>query len=138
MTHIILLIHLIFSSPTVEVHTLTVTVDNIKTMEGSIEVGLFNQDGKFLEKNEAYKSVSVKVTSITETVVIENLPKGTYAISLYHDINGNGICDRNFMGIPKEPYGFSNNFKPKFSAPTFADCTFDVEANHSMTIDLIH
>jgi len=138
MSHIFLVIYLFLSSPSTEVHTLTVTVHNIKSMEGTIEIGLFNTDGKFLERDQAYRGISVEINSSSETVVIENLPAGTYAISLYHDKNSNGICDRNFMGIPKEPYAFSNNFKPKFSAPNFEDCSFDIASDHSLTIELIN
>lgn len=138
MSHIFLLIYLLLSSSAAETHTLTVTVDNIKSMEGTIEIGLFNKSEKFLEKEQAYKGVSVEVKSSSESIVIKNLPKGTYAISLYHDKNSNGICDRNFLGIPKEPYGFSNNVKPKFSAPNFKECAFDLASDHSVTVDLIH
>lgn len=120
-----------------DTHTLTVTIDNIKNMEGTLEVGLFNEKGRFLEEGQAFKSISVDVENGTETFVFKDLPKGDYAISLYHDENANGTCDRNFFGIPKEPYAFSNNFKPKFSPPTFKDCQFKLTEDKSMKIELI-
>jgi len=138
MTTLLLFICLLFSSPPTEGHSLTITVDNIKTIEGTIEIGIFNKGDRFLEKEQAYKGISVEVTASSETVVVKNLPAGTYAISLYHDKNGNGAFDRNFLGLPKEPYGFSNNFKPKFSPPKFTDCCFNLTPNHSVTISLIN
>lgn len=138
MIHIFLFIYLFFGNAPTEIHTLTVTIDNIKSIEGAIEIGLFDKDGKFLGEGQAYKSISVEVNSSSETIVIKDLPKGVYAISLYHDKNGNGKCDRNFFGIPKEPYGFSNNFRPKFSAPRFENCAFDLTSSQSMTISLIN
>lgn len=138
MNHIFLFIYLLFGNAPTDIHSLTVTINNIKSIEGTIEIGLFDKDGKFLEEGEAYKSISVEVNSSSESVVIKNLPKGVYAISLYHDKNGNGKCDRNFFGIPKEPYGFSNNFKPKLSAPSFENCAFNLTSGQSVTISLIN
>jgi len=137
MMHLFLFIYLFFGNPPVENHTLTITVENIKNIEGTLEIGLFNKSEKFLGEGQALRSISVEVQKNSETVIIKNLPKGNYAVSMYHDKNSNGKCDRNFLGIPKEAYGFSNNFKPKFSAPTFSDCTFHLDADHSMTISLI-
>ena len=51
---------------------------------------------------------------------------GDYAIAVYHDQNGNGKMDKRMFGIPKEPYGFSNNIKPVMSAPKFSECRFTV------------
>lgn len=137
MNFIIIFFLLLFTNTPSETHTLKVTIHNIKNLEGTLEVGLFNTSERFLEEGQAYKTISVKVENDSETFVFENLPKGDYAISLYHDVNANGTCDRNFFGIPKEPYGFSNNFKPKFSAPTFQDCQFQLTADKSMKIELL-
>ena len=138
MSYLIFLFSILSLSTPNETYDLTVTIKNIKHVEGSIEIGLFNNGDRFMEAGQAYKSVSVKVTRNAETIVIKDLPKGTYAISLYHDRNSNGKCDRNFLGIPKEPYAFSNNFKPKFSAPTFSDCQFELNETLSIEISLIN
>lgn|SRR5690554_4236621 len=138
MSYLIFLFSILSLSTPNETYDLTVTIKNIKHVEGSIEIGLFNNGDRFMEAGQAYKSVSVKVTGNAETIVIKDLPKGTYAISLYHDRNSNGKCDRNFLGIPKEPYAFSNNFKPKFSAPTFSDCQFELNETLSIEISLIN
>lgn len=137
MNYLIIFFSLLFLNTSSETHTLTVTINNIKNMEGTLEVALFNSNGRFLEEGQAFKSISVKVENNSETLVFENIPKGDYAISLYHDENANGDCDRNFFGIPKEPYAFSNNFKPRFSAPTFEDCQFKLTADKSLNIELI-
>lgn len=117
---------------------LTLTITNIKNIEGNLEVGLFNTGERFLELGQAYKKFTIPVKSDSQTLVIKDLPKGEYAISLYHDKNSNGVCDRNFFGIPKEPYGFSNNYKPKFSAPTFTDCKFELSADQEIRIELVY
>ena len=55
----------------------------------------------------------------------ENLRLGTYALSLYHDENNNGMLDTNFFGIPKEPYGFSNDARGTFGPPKYTAAQFE-------------
>jgi len=66
------------------------------------------------------------------------VPAGEYAIALYHDENNNGKCDRNFFGIPKEGFAFSNNVKPFLSAPSFKSCKFSVPQRKKISITLLH
>ena len=53
-------------------------------------------------------------------------PHGEYAIAVFVDLNGNGKMDKNFLGIPKEQYGFSNNVMGRMSAPSFDQAKFMV------------
>lgn len=138
MNYLIFFFNLLLITAPHDTRELSLTISNIKHIEGTIEIGIFDSGERFLEAGQAYRRVSVKVNSDSVTVVIKDLPKGSYAISLYHDINGNGKCDRNVFGIPKEPYAFSTNFKPRFSAPTFKDCQFDLTSDHFMEIKLLH
>ncbi len=48
-----------------------------------------------------------------ESYIISNMPSGEYALLMYFDENGNGVLDKNFIGIPTEPIAFSNRYKPK-------------------------
>lgn len=138
MNYLLLFFTLIFINGSNETKDLTLTISNIKHIEGSLRIAIFNEGERFLELGQAYRTISVEVNNNSEVVVIKDLPVGTYAVSLYHDINSNDKCDRNFLGIPKEPYAFSNNFKPKFSAPSFEDCKFEFTTDDSQNIDLIH
>lgn len=138
MNYFLIFLSFLVLNGAAERNELTVTISNIKHLRGSIEIGLFNTGERFLEEGQAYKSISVEVNDTSETLTIKNLPDGVYAISLYHDVNSNGRCDRNFLGIPKEPYAFSNNFRPKFSPPSFEDCQFQISGDHSLEIKLLH
>jgi uncharacterized protein (DUF2141 family) len=51
--------------------------------------------------------------------VVHDLVPGTYAVALFHDRNSNGFLDKKALGIPKEPYGFSNNASATFGPPSF-------------------
>ena len=55
------------------------------------------------------------------------LPHGEYAIAVFVDLNGNGKMDKNFLGIPKEQYGFSNNVMGKMAAPSFEQAKIEVK-----------
>jgi uncharacterized protein (DUF2141 family) len=64
------------------------------------------------------------------------LPAGNYAVSAYQDLNGNGKLDKNLVGIPSEPYGFSNNARPKFRAPNWDETRFELRADTQIEIKL--
>lgn len=117
---------------------LTLHIQNIESIKGQIIIGVFNTDKDFLEDNVAIKNYTIDIDSANETLVITDLPKGDYAISLYHDENSDNQCNRNFLGIPKEAYGFSNNVKPKFSAPSYEECKFLLNEDMEMKIKLIN
>lgn len=116
---------------------LKITVTNVKTQKGSVEIGIFNNEKSFLLKGKEYRTGSKVVTNDTIVFVLKDLTEDDYAISLYQDINSDKKCNLNFIGIPVEPYGFSNNFKPKFSKPTFNDCKIEINNNKSIMIKLL-
>ncbi|MDP2687824.1 MAG: DUF2141 domain-containing protein [Aequorivita sp.] len=136
MYYLALYFYLLFATTPSETNTLTINISNIENIQGNLKLGLFNSNEGFMERDRAFKTVSVKVKSNTEIVVIENLPSGNYAISMYHDENSDDECNRNFLGIPTEAYAFSNNFKPKFSAPSFEDCEFPLNSDQTLKIVL--
>ena len=121
----------------VENPKLTIKISNIETMKGDIKVGVFNTDATFLKVGYAIKNYTVKVEKNTAVITITDLPKGEYAVSMYHDENSDNKMNTNFIGIPKEPYGFSNNVKPKMSAPKYTDCKFSFSEDKTLQIKLI-
>lgn len=106
--------------------TLTVTVQNIQQKTGTIRIALMKSCKKFPDCNPASTAIlEAKNSSVQKAFIIE---PGEYAVAVYHDVNANGELDKRIFGIPKEPYGFSNNFRPRVSAPTFVDCKITVGA----------
>ncbi|MDR3328194.1 MAG: DUF2141 domain-containing protein [Prevotellaceae bacterium] len=113
--------------------TLTVKVENIEHIKSNLIVKLFNNAKDFPDVH--FKSQDVKITDKTMTVTFPNLPKGMYAVTVYQDINENKQLDNNFLGIPKEKYGLSNNiYKP--SKPDFKTCSFLINSDITINIKL--
>jgi uncharacterized protein (DUF2141 family) len=69
-------------------------------------------------------------------LVYRNLPAGPYAVTAFQDQNGNGKLDRNLMGIPTEPYGFSRDAASPMGPPSFPDAVIDLQADTTITIHL--
>lgn len=132
MTHLLLGIFL-FLKFQPDSTVLTIDVHGIKTGEGEVMVGIYNNSGDFFKKTLAAQQLRASNESLRFTF---KLPVGTYAVAVYQDINDNGVLDKGLFSIPKEPYGLSNNFRPKFSAPTFGDCKFGLDSATTISIDL--
>ncbi len=133
-----LLVFLISASESEKHYTLTIKVDNIKSVKGIMEISVYKDPAKFPKVGQTYRMARVKVEGHTVSYTFEHLESDDYAIALFHDVNSNKVCDKNFFGIPTESYGFSNNFKPLLSAPEFEDCDFELSWDRSLTIHLIH
>lgn len=133
-----LLLLIVLNNPVNPNPELELEIHGIETDAGFIEIGIYNSGEHFLEEGKTFKTYTIPVKNKKASINISDLPEGNYAITLYHDENEDGKCNLNFLGIPKEPYAFSNNFKPKFSAPSFKDCTFSLEENLHLDIHLIH
>ncbi|GHU79112.1 hypothetical protein FACS1894145_2550 [Bacteroidia bacterium] len=126
----------LFTSVTVNAqHKLTVIVDGIKKQKGKLMIGVYNSDATFMKKT--YKGFAADVTDTTLEFTID-LPTGEYAISLYHDANGNNKLDTGIFGIPTEGYGFSNNVKGFMGPPSFEKSKFSLTDSLIIRINLIN
>lgn len=107
---------------------LQLRIKNIKHDEGKLFIAVFNAEESFMKDRYTYEIVAVE--SIADLIVELKLPQGVYAISIFHDVNENNELNTNFIGIPKEPYGFSNNPKITFGPPNFEQTSFDLVKDH--------
>ena len=70
----------------------------------------------------------VKASGAIVRVRFPDIAPGTYAVKVFHDVNDNALMDVNWVGIPKEPYGFSNDAMGTFGPPGFEQASFKVGA----------
>ena len=103
---------------------LEVSVTALRSDAGLVHIALYDKAEAF-PKDERYL-IDRLVPAKTGLAAFVGLKPGTYAMAIYHDENGNGDFDQNFIGIPLEGYAFSNGAKPFLGPPDFADAAFTV------------
>ena len=111
-------------------HTLTVNVAGFKNDRGQVLVSLQTPDKKMV--------IGQKVTIKNQKaqIVFENVLKGKYSVRLFHDENNNQKMDTNFIGLPKENWGCSNNVKARFGPPDFDEMLFMLDKDQSIAIQM--
>ena len=114
--------------------TLTIEVASFENTKGVLRVCVTDQKDDFL-KSCAFSKI-VTVENDTVSLKIENIEKGNYAVSVYHDENNSGILETGgVFGIPLEPYGFSNNPNMTFG-PSYKKSVFKMASDKNIRIKL--
>lgn len=113
-------------------HNLTITINGFKNQKGTVKLQVQNAQQK-----EVYQKVA-PVTGKSYTIVISGVTAGQYAVNVIHDKNNNSKLDTNWMGIPTEGWGCSNDARGFMSAPSFKSKLFTVNGDKAITINLVH
>ena len=123
-----------------QAQTLTVVATGLKNDKGEVQFSLYNKKGTIPDKtlSKYYKMKRVAITGTTAKAVFKDLPKGRYAVSVFHDENNNGKIDKGLI-MPKEGVGLSNyktiNF---FNLPNFKKASFLLEQDNEIKIGVIY
>ena len=113
-------------------HTISVNVYNVHSASGDIKAAIYGSDDAFLTYDGAIKAGSASAQTGKVTLKIENLSKGEYALAVFHDENGNGKLDTNWLGFPKEKVAFSKGKMRSFGPPRYEDCTFTITSDYEI------
>jgi uncharacterized protein (DUF2141 family) len=108
---------------------LRIIATNVQSDQGNIVVWVWESKEGWLREDAVRTRKSVPVTGnrAGDSVTVELLlPAGDYAVSVFHDREGDGRLERNFIGLPREPSGLSNNLRPRFGPPKFDGAKFTV------------
>tara|TARA_R110000787_G_scaffold285173_2_gene400152 strand:+ start:115181 stop:115603 length:423 start_codon:yes stop_codon:yes gene_type:complete len=105
---------------------LVVEVVNLASNDGDVHVALYDNPTTFPKSDGMLSERQVLPNERRVRLVFHNLRPDMYAIAVYHDENGNHNFDQAIFGIPLEDYGFSNDVRVFFSAPSFAEAAFQV------------
>ena len=117
-------------------NTISVHVKNVDSTNGQVNVALYDSDETFLSFDHVLKSGSAPAHEGIVTLQIADLPIGEYALAVFHDENGNGKLDTNWLGIPKEKVAFSRAKMKTFGPPRYKECAFKVTSDYEISIDL--
>ncbi len=125
------------AQPTTRLESVRVQIHGVRNTNGDIACAIFNAaEGYPEESTKAYKFIRMASPGNSAICQFHDIPPGTYAVAVFHDENANGKLDKNFLGIPREGYGASNNVRPKMSAPAFKDAAFSVKAGGTTTLNI--
>ena len=110
------------SAPTQQQATttaITVRVEGVEGSAGLLRISLFRSAEGFPERSElAARTASLEPSGPSADVLFDDLTAGDWAVAVLHDENRNEKLDRNFLGIPKEGVGASND-AVRFGLPKF-------------------
>ena len=120
--------------------SLEIKITNIENGSGTIYIAVLDSPDDWLKtdsESKPFREATQTVSSTEDLLVsIEGLPPGKYAISLFHDLDGGAEMDTNFVGFPKEPFGFSAPMG-KFGPPKFDEAAIEFSGeNTSVEISL--
>jgi uncharacterized protein (DUF2141 family) len=116
-----------------------VKILNIRNSTGSVACALFESPVGFPIEFLLYATniMVIKIRDAQARCDFLDIPQGTYALGVIHDENMNGKLDTNWMGIPTEGYGFSNDAKAMLGPPSFSAASFTYEGRDmELTISL--
>lgn len=136
----------------VEAGELRITVDGIRSVHGTVLIGLYDSPASFGKAVEAsakegflidpdrFAAVALRANAaLKSAVVFSNLEPGRYAAIAFHDENGNSKLDKSFLGVPTEPYGFSKNVQGFLAPPTFDAAAMALgDGNEAIRIALVY
>lgn len=114
---------------------LKITVEGLDGDKGTLYLALYDQNG-FPKSGQQIAGTMSKASQTTH--VFNNLTPGRYAVSAYQDINSNEKLDKNLVGIPQEPYGFSNNAKGFMGPPKFESAAITLGTENQSIVIKLH
>ena len=117
---------LLAAAASADTGTLIVEVSDLEFNAGKVRFALFDSEDSFFRQALAYGDVEVTDNGVTW--VVNDLPFGTYAVTVHHDVNDNGEMEQHWYGKPKEPTGASTNPGLRFGPPTFEKSKFEFAA----------
>ena len=119
----------------VEAGVIEVVVTDLDNTQGSLMVALFDSADGYASGAEPTRQSTPKVTDASMRVRVDAVPYGVYAIKVFHDENSNEKLDTNFVGFPKEGFGFSNNAMGRMGPPSFDQAKFEL-ASGSLRLEI--
>lgn len=134
---LIIISFMIFPFVTVNAQNVEVTITGIRAEKGQIVVGVFKDNESFqIEKSFLEKRFAKSDISDGKLTVKFNLESGTWGLSILDDENLNGKMEYNFLGMPKEGFGFSNYYLTGLTKPKFDAFKFDITDGQKRKIDI--
>ncbi len=102
--------------------SISAIVTNVAGTEGNVKFGLYTAE-TFMKAEPDY-GIKAEILDGKAIAVFKNIPQGTYALLVMHDVNDNGKMDFDANGIPLESFGASGNGL-SYGPPSWQETKFD-------------
>lgn len=120
---------------TAQAAELTVVLHGVRAQAGTISVSVVDSQEAWDGKAKRVQGEKAAPNGDVARFTFKDLKPGAYAVMIVHDENGNGQLDTNFIGMPTEGYGFSNNPRV-MRKPTWDEARFDLQADQAIDVNL--
>jgi uncharacterized protein (DUF2141 family) len=114
--------------------TLVVSVTGLRNDSGHVAIAVFDNSNNFPKQERALRGATAKIVEGTANVSFPHLAAGRYAVAVLHDENTNHRMDFNWLGMPREGFGFSRDAKVRFGPPSFEAAAFGLTSSHRIGI----
>lgn len=115
---------------------LTIEISGVTPDLGKVYVAVYDRPETFPISGKQLAGRVLAAGDRHLTAHFADLPPGQYAVVVFQDFNGNGQLDKNFLGIPKEPYGFSNGARGSAGPPKFAAAAVTLGPDGTTKVEL--
>lgn len=111
--------------------TLAIHVAGLKDQSSTLHVAVFDSAEGFPDPGHSRTTIRIPVATgmVVFSLLVPDM--STHGIAVFQDLNGDGKLTKNVLGLPMEPYGFSNNARSKFGPPSFREAAFVVKEEAS-------
>ena len=114
-------------------------IEGLHSDRGQVVCALFAAANDFPKAiNRAFARTAAHIISGRATCEFPRVPAVVYAVSVFHDENLNGRLDTNWLGIPREGVGASNNPKARMGPPKFASAEFQYSGGSMNVVIIMH
>lgn len=124
ITLVLILITLSLGQDEAKQGELTIILQGFENNEGMAMIALSNFQEDYEKEGPPFRGNETEIIEKTASWTINELPFGEYAVKVFHDENDDGEMGKNFLGIPNESYGFSNDARGSFGPASWEDAKF--------------
>jgi uncharacterized protein (DUF2141 family) len=115
-------------------HKVEVVIKGLKNTSGKLQIGFFDEEGKFRKKESPAFSQSLPLSDTIVQADFAKIPQGRYALAVYHDENNDDQLNTKKLGVPAEGVGFSGILKSKVKPPRFDEASFYLKSDTTLII----
>ena len=113
-------------------HSVTIKINELRSSKGNILLELST------DKEVVIRKAKQNIVGNSCTIRLDNIKSGKYTFRYVHDENNNNEMDTNWIGMPVEGVGFSNNAKSSFGPPDLEDTFFTVDNDKTMNCTVVY